>query len=288
VLLVLHFKESILAVPVVQQELQQQQPKQPLPPGNVNIEVDRKEDVVVADPKGPGAQELDVNQKAAESANENVVVQLMQEQRQAGDELQRQPPPAQENEDNKPNEENSQEKQQQQQPEEPVQLQQQNEQQKPPEQQLQVQPQPDERAEHAPPPMPPSHDENAKEPVVGVMEPPKVEQDEAKRIENKRQEALDIHNKNDLNGIPNDQQNVGKVLDDKVDHYHRIANAQNEDLLELAGTPVEYFLVLICLILIVFLLVWRKFWYTICINCGPKASRSESGLGRHKAGYKPL
>ncbi|KAA3681855.1 uncharacterized protein DEA37_0014520 [Paragonimus westermani] len=243
VLLALHLEGSILAVPVVQQEQQQQQPqqlqqpqeqqKQPLPLGDVKVEVDLKEDVVVADPKESGAQELDGDKNPAEPANENVVVQLMQEQRQGGDELHREappPPPAQKNEDNKPDEENPQEKQpqqQQQQPEEPVQLQQQqNEQQKPPEQQLQVQPKPNETAEHAPPPMPPSHDENVKEPVVGVMEPPIAEQDEAKRIEDKRQEAPEIHNKNDLNGILNDQQNVGEVLDDKVENYHRIVDAQ--------------------------------------------------------------
>ncbi|KAF5403798.1 hypothetical protein PHET_02916 [Paragonimus heterotremus] len=311
VILALQFEESIFAVPVVQHEQQQpqqqqQQPQepqqQPLPRGDVKIEANLKENVAVANPEEPGAQVLEANKKAAEPANENMIVQLMQEQRQAGDEQQQQlpplPQPAQKNEDTKPDEKDSQENQQQQQqqqqqkqqqqPEQPVQPQQQNDQQKPPEQQLQPQPQPNEKAQHAPPPMLPSHDENVKEPVVDVIEFPKAEQDEAKRMENKDQGAPYVRGKNDLNNVPNDQQNVANVLDDKVEHYHRIANAENEDVFEVAGTPVEYFLVLICLVLIVFLLVWRKFWYTICINYGPKASRSENGLGRHKAGYKPL
>ncbi|KAF7257400.1 hypothetical protein EG68_06090 [Paragonimus skrjabini miyazakii] len=303
VLLALHFEGSILAVPVIQHEQQQpqQQQQQPqeqqqllLPRGDVQIETNLKEDVV--DPKKPGAQLLEINKNAAEPANENMIVQLMQEQKQVGNEQQQQlpqlqlPPPAQKNEDTRPDEKDSQEKQQQQQqkPEQPVQPQQQNDQQKPPEQQLQLQPQPNEKAEHAPPPMPPSHDENVREPVVDFIELPKADQDEAKRIENKGQESSNVQDKHDLNGVPNDQQKVENVLDDKVEHYHRIANAENEDVFEVAGTPVEYFLVLICLVLIVFLLVWRKFWYTICINYGPKTSSPESGLGRHKAGYKPL
>ncbi|CAL8072505.1 unnamed protein product [Calicophoron daubneyi] len=69
----------------------------------------------------------------------------------------------------------------------------------------------------------------------------------------------------------------------KLSDIHSDKTSQDE-----LSFPVEYILMVICLIVIVVMLLWRRLWFAVCTVCTRRHSASETGGHRYKASYKPL